>query len=334
MMLSCPRAVAVALALAAHAAAAAYTAQLLYQFPSHAQWVENMAVRPNGHLLLTTFDRARVYELAPSQQQQTPRLVAALPAADAALGIAEIRPDVFAVATGRLNRTSFHLDGSARIDTLDFTCRGCATQPAIATAAALLPHAKLPNGLAALHRSSVVLCADSATGTIYRADTATGAVHVALHDPALAPAPTAADDDDPFLALLGVNGLQVPGDGFVYVTSTSARLLGRYALDNAAAAAALEVLARYAAPRSPDDFAVARNGTVFGAVPLDSVSVVAVLPGKKGLRDVRFLVDHDERMQRPTSVVLSRDETTLYVSTGGRNVPGGKGGQVFAVRLT
>ncbi|ATY58928.1 Six-bladed beta [Cordyceps militaris] len=331
MMLSCPRAVALALALAAHAASAAYTAQLLYQFPSHAQWVENMAVRPNGHLLLTTFDRARVYELAPSQQQP-PRLVAALPAADAALGIAEIRPDVFAVATGRLNRTSFHLDGSARIDTLDFTCRGCATQPAIATAAALLPQAKLPNGLAA-EGSSVVLCADSATGTIYRADTATGAVHVALHDPALAPAPTAADDD-PFLALLGVNGLQVPGDGFVYVTSTSARLLGRYALDgDDAPAAALEVLARYAAPRSPDDFAVARNGTVFGAVPLDSVSV-AVLPGKKGLRDVRFLVDHDERMQRPTSVVLSRDETTLYVSTGGRNVPGGKGGQVFAVRLT
>ncbi|KAM3560851.1 hypothetical protein ARSEF4850_003471 [Beauveria asiatica] len=334
-MLSCLQAMSIVpLALAAQAAA--YTAQLLHQFPSHLQWVENMALRPNGNILMTTFDQAQIYELDPDTGNP-PRLVATLPDADVAIGIAETSPDVFAVEAGRLNRTSYRLDGSGRIDTLDFSRLDCHGRPSVQTVAAL-PQAELANGLAALPpaHSHLVLSADSLTGTVYRADTGTGRVDVAIHDPKLAPR----DDPDPFLALIGVNGLQAH-DGYLYVTSTSARLLGRYEIDSYGnPLSELEILATYDAPRSPDDFAIARDGAVFGAVPLDSVSKVtaatATTPenGSDYSHDLVFLVDHDEQLQRPTAVILSLDETTLYVSTGGRNEEGGNGGQIFAVRLT
>lgn len=305
---------------------AAYTAQLLYQFPNYLQWAENLAVRPNGNVLITTFDHAHIYELVPNSGN-APRLVATLPDADVAIGIAQISPDVFAVEAGYLNRTNFHLDGTGRIDTVDFTCPSSVGQPKIKTVAAL-PQAQFTNGMAALPLlSHIVLSADSATGTIYRTNTRTGKVDVAFKDPKLAPK----DNPDPFLALLGVNGLKTYRD-YLYVTSTSAQFLGRYRIDALGnPLSALEVLATYDAPRSPDDFAVARNGSVFGAVPLDSVSEAT--PNRQKY-DVSFIVDHNEEFQRATAAILSLDEKTVYVTTGGRNEEGGKGGQIFAVRLT
>ncbi|PMB65761.1 hypothetical protein BM221_007958 [Beauveria bassiana] len=288
-----------------------------------------MALRPNGNILLTTFDQARIYELDASNNGNPPRLVATLPDADVAIGIAETSPDVFAVEAGHLNRTSWHLDGCGRIDTLDFSRLDRHGRPKVQTVAAL-PQAKLPNGMAALPmHSHLVLSADSITGTIYRTDTNTGNVDVAIQDPKLAPH----DDPDPFLNLIGVNGLQTH-DGYLYVTSTSAQFLGRYKIDpHGNPLSELEILVTYDAPRSPDDFAVARDGSVFGAVPLHSVSKVTI-PQNGSNFDMAFLVDHDGELQRPTAAILSLDETTLYISTGGRNEEGGKGGQISAVRLT
>ncbi|TQV97137.1 Six-bladed beta-propeller, TolB-like protein [Cordyceps javanica] len=308
------------------AAQAAYTAQLLHQFPSYLQWVENMVVRPNGNVLITTFDQASIFELDPNNGN-APRLVAMVPDADVAIGITEISPDVFALETGYLNRTTYQLDRSGRIDTLDFTCRGCNERPEIRTVAAL-PQAKLLNGMAALPlRSHVVMSADSITGTIYRTDTRTGRVDVAVEDPNLAPRA----NPDPFLNLLGVNGLKTH-NGYLYVTSTSAQFLGRYQIDECGTPlGALETLVTYQTPRSPDDFAIARNGSVFGAIPLDSVSKAT--PNRADY-DVDFIVNHNPELERPSAAVLSRDESTVYVSTGGRNEQGGKGGQIFAVRLT
>ncbi|KAM0743409.1 hypothetical protein ACQRIT_003586 [Beauveria bassiana] len=317
-MLSCLQAMSiVTLALTAQAA---YTTQLLHQFPSHLQWVENMALRPNGNILLTTFDQARIYELDASNNGNPPRLVATLPDADVAIGIAETSPDVFAVETGHLNRTSWHLDGSGRIDTLDFTRLDCHGRPKVQTVAAL-PQAKLPNGMAALPmHSHLDLSADSITGTIYRTDTNTGNVDVAIQDPKLAPQV----NPDPFLKLIGVNGLQTH-NGYLYVTSTSAQFLGRYKIDPYGS-----LLSEI---HMGTTWRLRETGSVFGAVPPDSVSKVTI-PQNGSAYEMAFLVDHDGELQRPTAAILSLDETTLYVSTGGRNEEGGKGDQMFAVRLT
>lgn len=301
-------------------AQAAYSSQLIYQFPNYLQWVENMAVRPNGNILITTFDHAHIYELNPTSGE-APRLVAALPDADASIGIAEIGPDVFAVEAGFLNRSDYHLEGTGRIDILDFTCLSKGL-PRVKTAAHY-SQAKLPNGMAALPLfSHILLSADSITGTIYRINTDTGVVDVALQDPKLAPMP----NPDPFLSLLGVNGLKIHGQ-YLYVTSSSEQFLGRYLIDaEGNPLQDLEIIMEYPTPRSPDDFAVAQNGTIFGAVPLTSVSKVTAD------HTVNYIVNYNDNFQRPTAVALSRDEKTVYVSTGGRNEVGGKGGQIFAVR--
>lgn len=316
----------VAILALALTAQATYTARLLHQFPNYTQWVENMAVRPNGNVLITTFDHATIYELDP-KSGSTPRLVATLPDADVAIGIAEISPDVFAVEAGYLNKTNYHLGGSGRIDTLDFTRLDGNGPPRVKTVAAL-PDAQLANGMTALPQlSHIVLSADSVTGTIYRTNTNTGKVDVAIKDPKLVPKA----NPDPFLSLLGVNGLRTHNE-YLYVTSTSAQFLGRYKIDaNGNPLSALEILVTYDSPRSPDDFAVARNGSVFGAIPLDSVAMVT--PNSPHY-NVKFIVNDNQAFQRPTSAVLSLDERMLYVSTGGRNAEGGPGGQIFAVRLT
>ncbi|KAJ3496478.1 hypothetical protein NLG97_g2625 [Lecanicillium saksenae] len=304
-------------------AQAAYTTQLLYQFPSYLQWVENLAVRQNGNILLTTFDQAHIYELDPNSGS-APRLVATLADADAAAGITEISPDVFAVETGHLNRTTYHFDGTGRIDTLDFTCLNQGL-PRVKTVA-YLPDTQLPNGMSALPGNRhIVMSADSITGLIYRTNTRTGKVDVAINDTRLAPQP----NSDPFLALLGVNGLKTYKD-YLYLTSSSAQFLGRYRIDAFGnPVGALEIITQYDAPRSPDDFGIAKNGSVYGAIPLNSVS--EAVPGSNGY-EVTYLVDHDDEFQRPSAAILSRDETTVYVSTGGRNQPGGQGGQIIAVR--
>lgn len=320
MLRSCQSLLGVAaLALTAQAA---YTTQFIYQFPDYLQWIENMAVRPNGNVLITTFDHAHIYELDPGSGNP-PRLVATLPDADASIGIAEISPDVFAVETGYLNRSDYHLEGTGRIDLLDFGCTGQDGMPKIRTAAAY-PQAELPNGMGALPAfPHILLSADSITGTIYRINTDTGSVDVALKDPKLAPMP----NPDPFLRLLGVNGLKIHNE-YLYVTSSSSQFLGRYKIDpHGTPIGSLEIIAEYPSPRSPDDISIAKNGTVFGAIPITSVSTVT--PDK----EVTYIVDNDQDFQRTTAVILSRDEKTLYVSTGGTNMPGTMGGQIFAVRL-
>lgn len=303
---------------------AGYTTQLLYQFPNYLQWVENLAVRQNGNILITTFDQAHIYELDPSSAS-APRLVAKLPDADVAIGITEISADIFAVEAGYLNRSTYHLDGTGRIDTLDFTCLSNG-MPTVKTVA-LLPDVGLANGMSALpFNSHIVLSADSISGLIYRTNTQTGKVDVAVNDTRLAPQ----DNPDPFLRLLGVNGLKTHED-YLYVTSSSAQFLGRYRIDTFGnPVSALQILVEYNTPRSPDDFDVAKNGSIFAATPLDSVSRVS--PGASKY-DVTFIVDHDQELQRPSAAILSWDEKTVYVSTGGRNEVGGMGGQVFAVRM-
>lgn len=306
----------------ASAAQAAYSVDLVYQFPNYLQWIENMAMRSNGNILITTFDHAHVYELDPNSGSE-PKLIAQLPNADASIGIAEIAPDIFAVEAGYLNRSDYHLEGTGRIDILDFSCPLSNGLPKITTVASY-PQASLPNGMDSLPLAPhILLSADSITGTIYRINTVTGHVEVAFQDKQLAPTP----NPDPFLNLLGVNGLKVY-KSYLYVTSSGGQFMGRYRIDAwGNPLSALEILVRYPTPRSPDDFVVAKNGTIFGAVPLTSVSRVA--PDN----EVTYIVDYDDELERPTSTTLSRDERTVYVSTGGRNEVGGKGGQIFAVRL-
>ncbi|KAK4615080.1 hypothetical protein CLAFUR0_08879 [Fulvia fulva] len=63
-------------------------------------FIENIVIRPNGHLLLTTFREGSVYNLDPNAASPVPELVAKLPGTTALTGIVQIEYDTYAVTGG------------------------------------------------------------------------------------------------------------------------------------------------------------------------------------------------------------------------------------------
>jgi hypothetical protein len=77
----------------------------VWRFPT-GTWVENIAVRSNGKLLVTLLSQPDVYQVNPSGTE-SPSLVYSFPGASGALGIAELGTDVFAVVAGNWSTTTF-----------------------------------------------------------------------------------------------------------------------------------------------------------------------------------------------------------------------------------
>ncbi|KAL4897512.1 hypothetical protein BDV59DRAFT_197804 [Aspergillus ambiguus] len=175
--------------------------------------IENSNIRPNGHLLLSTFANGGLYTLNPQEQHPQAEMVALLPGATALTGITAIGIDKFAISGGV--RGHYHYDNET-IYTVDF--RRNATVQVVAK----LPQAEMLNGLCALPtRPHVVLSADSRVGGLWRVDTSRkgGNVQLAFQHEALA-APANASSP------LGVNGLKIVG-GHVYFTNSARGILGR-----------------------------------------------------------------------------------------------------------
>jgi hypothetical protein len=75
------------------------------QFPN-GTWVENLAVRSNGQLLVTLASAPELYLVDPIGGKQ-PLLVHQFPSVVGLTGIAEVEKDVFAVVGGNLSLTTF-----------------------------------------------------------------------------------------------------------------------------------------------------------------------------------------------------------------------------------
>lgn len=85
--------------LAAPATASKITVRNVWEF-SNPTWVENIAVRSNGHLLVTILSSPDLYQIDPTGKP--PQLVHTFPQYTGLLGIAEIESDVFAVVTSNV----------------------------------------------------------------------------------------------------------------------------------------------------------------------------------------------------------------------------------------
>lgn len=83
------------------------TLRTVYQFPNPT-WVENLAVRSNGHLLLTLLSTPDLYQLDPNSGSTAgAKLVYHFPEYTGLCGIVEIENDVFAVVAGNLTLSPF-----------------------------------------------------------------------------------------------------------------------------------------------------------------------------------------------------------------------------------
>lgn len=286
--------------------------RLIYQFPN-ATFIENIAVRPNGHLVLNTFDDGRIYTIDPCAHNPTPKLLAKVPGVTGVTGIAHIAPDVYAITGGLHDIPNYTWQaGSAQVFKLDLNNLQCAGKPLL-THVVSMPLAHILNGMTSLpSQPHVILSVDSKTGDLWRINIDTGSVELAFHSDELG-----VSDDG--IVPLGANGIHIYGD-YLYLTNSARGYFGRVKIDKSGAQVGhIEVISRpvTGAPGSTvDDFVRIPDGSFY--VALEPDSLVKVSPDGKNT----LLLDgsSDILLAVPTSVALSNDKTKAYVITSGGQI--------------
>ncbi|KAF4762870.1 hypothetical protein N7455_010834 [Penicillium solitum] len=309
------------LAMLASATAAQLTTQL-FNFTSSIN-IENSELRPNGHLLLTTFYKAHLYTLNPQSRNPKAELVATLPGATALTGIASVGHDKYAVVGGV--RGSYHYDNET-VYTVDFSKN--ATNPTIQTVAHI-PDADMLNGMASMpSQPHILLIADARLGSIFRIDITTGISKVVLKNDALA-AP--ANSSMP----IGINGLQVVGNN-VYFTNSALNIFARVSVsEDGETFGRIQVIARLEREAGDtdsdwDDFAIDDSGNAYVAQPPNSIVKIA----PDGTQSVVAGEGDSLAIIGPTSVQIVSGGKVSYVTTRGGDEGGvSYGGQVVALRL-
>ncbi|KAI9829640.1 MAG: hypothetical protein M1826_005530 [Phylliscum demangeonii] len=185
-------------------------------------FVENIAVRSNGLLLVTTpINGQGAHELVqvdPFNRGRRPVVVARFPFN--CTGIVEVERDVFYISVVDLVNPPSPSSALYRVDVGGFAADsgGAVTHPADVQRAVALPNMPYLNGATIVDRArGILLVGDAALGTIFRVDVRTGAVRVLVHSSLLQPRPTS--------PIPGVNGIRVR-DGVLYAANSgTAQLL-------------------------------------------------------------------------------------------------------------
>ncbi|KAK8137534.1 hypothetical protein PG984_003027 [Apiospora sp. TS-2023a] len=304
--------------------------ETIYQY-SVGDWVENIAVRATGELLLTLLNTPHVDQIDPSLPDPTPMRVydfAGVPKATSVLGIAEINPDVFAVAVGNYSiETGGAEPGSWGVWRLDVTGGNENTDVQLI---ADMPEALLLDGMCSLpgshggnsEKPSDILVGDLRQGLIYHVDTVTGAYRIAVNDTL-----TAAVPGGPFVAgLVGVNGMRTDPDdaSTLYFANTGQGVLARVAVDPASGTATghSEVVASImdANTMQYDDFAIRGDDVYLVTGAGNSIERLCLADGKPRGRVIVAGHLNSTEIAEPTACAFGRtpaDEHVLYVVTGG-----------------
>ncbi|KAE9375081.1 hypothetical protein N431DRAFT_336818 [Stipitochalara longipes BDJ] len=302
------------------------TIRPLCQFPN-ITWIENIAVRSNGLLLVTLTFTPDLYQIDPFQPNPTPTLVATFPDALGILGIAEIEDDVFAITKGNFSRFTGIGPESFSVWKADFQNQD---KPLISKIADL-PEAVILNGMTVVSRGSTfVLIADSMAGVVWRLNLETAEYHSVLNVTATQPTIPVADGG------FGVNGVHTM-DGFLYFTNTDSGFYRVPIHDDGTPAGNVEVLTDFLAG---DDFTFDRVGNAY--VARGRVHIISkVTPARQAIdldfenRDALVLIEGNTAMKFGRT---ERDQTTLYVTSNGgyTGLVNGtylQGGRVLAIDL-
>lgn len=287
-------------------------------------FIENLAVRSNGHLLLTTFDQGRLYTVDPDAVSPRAEVAVQFPGVTALIGIAEIAPDVFAVTGGNLTSFAF-VEGSIKVFTVSFISG--ADTPRVKHIVDIL-NSTAVNSMAALQTTPhIILIGGSKDGTIIRVDTIQDKYDIALSDPVLELVP----DTVP----VGVNGIKLFGD-YLYFSNSAKGLFGRIPVhSDGSMAGAAEIITTLPGGtgigHAYDDFAihVDAGGQAFAYVATHSNTVYKVNVDTAHT-DVYVGGGDSTLLKNPTSLAFAKDGKKFYVVTAG-NVRGGISGQVVEV---
>jgi hypothetical protein len=297
----------------------------VYQFPN-LTWIENIAVRSDGQLLVTKLTSPELHLVNPFTTYQGETLIARFPFALGALGIAEIEHDVFAVITGNFSIASIRATvGSFSVWKVDL--RRSPTAPTI-TKITDVAQGALLNGMTAMRshgRTTDVLISDSVLGVVFRVDVLSGEYAVVLDDALMKYIPGGVP--------VGINGLHVR-DKVLYFINSSQGLFAKVPIHtNGTAAGDFVVVAR----NGPgDDFTLDKHGNAFVAQNTGDALQLITPAG-----DVKVLAGsvNETVLEGDTAAQFGRtplDRDILYVTTNGGMiglVPGTQieGGKIVAV---
>jgi hypothetical protein len=276
-------------------------------------WVENIAVRSNGNLVVVLYDRPEVWELNPLVPDAEPKMLIHFEGATRTTGITEPIADNFVVMVAMKA-------GGFTVWNLDLTSLQTNATKALNT----VPGAGALNGLTTLS-STVVLAADTRKGVVHRFDLAKGESTIVLRDPTMS------------LPLVGggINGVRYRA-GFLYYTSSFRGTLARIPIDatSAEATGPAEVLA--SGLIGLDDFALGRSHDEFLVMDWIRSKILKVTIGGK----VHVVATGADGVAWPTSAQFGRtdaDKNTIYVTSSGNPIAlvFGKfeGGKVLAVKM-
>jgi len=292
---------------------------------SDSTFIENIHVRPNGHLLISTFGTAgELLSLVPTAADPSPRSVANLTGSTGLSGIATIGPSRYAVSGGIHSSFKF-ANNSMHVYVLSVPEN---SDKGVVLDRISVPDTEMLNGMAALPAMPyVVLSADSISGRIFRINTRTRLVDVAFSDPNLGPGGNIA-------VPLGANGLKIH-NGFLYFTNSGQGTFARVQINNdGSKAGEVQVITKLQGAVSMsnayDDFAFDREGNAYVALHSFSVRKISA----NGVQTNLAGGGNNTFFKEPTSVALSRDGKSIYVSTGGTTLDGVVfGGQIIQVSL-
>jgi len=278
----------------------------VYTFPD-APFIENIVVRSNGDLILTSLAHPRVYTLDPGVKAPTPRLLTTIssPTVNITAGIAEYAPDRFAVIGALFDLSIF---GASNISVWTIDARRSGIPPVVVKVFDI-PEAGLANGLTTLPGvPGVVLLSDSRLGALWRVNLFTSKYELVVQDPLLAPSPTGLP--------LGINGIRVL-NGQLWFVNANKGFFGKAPISSDGRSVTLKnftLLSTISDGQGGyDDFAVDAKGRFWIATHPDAVDIVVPGQGQTVLGGFNVTATG----LGPTSAAFGRgckkEEKTLYV---------------------
>lgn len=293
--------------LAGRAAAATRRIQQVYEFPN-GTWVENLAARSSGQLLVTIVTSPDVYQVDPSQSGSPAKLIAHFSDSLATLDITELENDVFAVVRGKFSIAPLsYTTGAWFVSKIDLRDQN---EPKISTIAQI-SEGQVLNGITTVEPGSkYLLIADSTADVVWRLNAETSHVDTAVSSISTHPTRRLARGG------LGVNGIHTK-DGQLYFTNSNRGFYRVPIHSDGKQAGSVVGLADFEAG---DDFALDGSGGAYvarGAVDrIDHVSSSSRL--HPALRYSNS--NASELIEGNTTLAFGRtksDKKTLYVTTKG-----------------
>ncbi|KAF2476248.1 uncharacterized protein BDR25DRAFT_199454, partial [Lindgomyces ingoldianus] len=230
----------------------------IHQITTLPTLIENIAVRPNGHLLLTSLGNATMtmYTINPTCPQPSASILQIAPGSNGISGITEILPDIYAFLAGTWN-TSIR---RAELGSLSIYALNLRTETPVVKKIVTIAESVGLNGLATVPGSkNLLLASDSVLGAVWRIDISKGTYDLAIKDSLFAPTGPAPS--------LGINGIRTKDNHFYFANSAQG-VFGRVAISALGKVMGpVDVLTRIdASVGSFDDFALDSQGNAWMAL--------------------------------------------------------------------